>query len=242
MAMREPIYKLRGVHKEYGARFRLQIDHLDIYPGETLAVVGPNGAGKTTLLRLLDFLEPCSRGELQFDGYRNGYPAPLEVRRRIGMVFQRPILLKRSVWKNVIFGLRLRGLKPGEDVKALLRQLFLEKLAGEPVVGLSAGEMQRVAIGRALAVNPEVLLLDEPSANLDPYNMGLIETIIGSIRQQANTTIVLVTHNVFQARRLADRVAMLLGGECIEVAETERFFERSSDPRVAAFIRGELVG
>ena len=117
----------------------------------------------------------------------------------------------------------------------------LEKLARAPADRLSGGEAQRVALARALAVQPKVLLLDEPSANLDPYSMGLVEGMIQSLRAERRTTQVVVTHNVFQARRLADRVAMLLRGRIIEVAEADRFFEQPSDPRSAAFLRGELV-
>jgi tungstate transport system ATP-binding protein len=123
----------------------------------------------------------------------------------------------------------------------LVRQLDLEKLVHTPAERLSGGEAQRVALARALAIRPEVLLLDEPTANLDPYSAGLVEEMVLGLRSERNTTIVLVTHNVFQARRLADRVVMLLGGRIVEAAETDRFFESPRDPRTAAFVRGELV-
>ena len=101
--------------------------------------------------------------------------------------------------------------------------------------------MQRVALARALVIDPSVLLLDEPTANLDPYNIGLIEDIVQQHNRDRGTTVILVTHNVFQARRLADRVGLMLSGRLIEVAETVRFFDAPSDPRTAAFVRGDMV-
>ena len=167
--------------------------------------------------------------------------APLELHREITTVFQHPILLKRSTWDNLVFGLNLRRQRPDGSLTTLVRQLDLEKLLHTPAERLSGGEAQRVALARALAIRPKVLLLDEPSANLDPYSAGLVEKMVLGLRSERNTTIVLVTHNVFQARRLADRVVMLLGGRIVEAAETDRFFESPRDPRTAAFVRGELV-
>jgi tungstate transport system ATP-binding protein len=106
---------------------------------------------------------------------------------------------------------------------------------------LSGGELQRVALARAIVIKPEVLLLDEPTANLDPYNVGLIEDIVRDLNHTRGTTAVLVTHNVFQAKRLADRVALLLECKLVEIAEVNKFFESPDDPRTAAFVRGDLV-
>jgi tungstate transport system ATP-binding protein len=234
-------YQLRGVHKSYGERVVLSVEQLDIRRGETLAIVGPNGAGKSTLLRILGFLEPCSEGEIRFDGRPAKYPAQLDMRRCIAMVFQRPLMLKRSVRRNVAYGLRLRGERNDQAVNEILERLDLEYCAHESALSLSGGEMQRVALARALVLKPEILLLDEPTANLDPHNVAMLEGMIESIRTAGQTTIVLVTHNVHQARRRADRVAMLLGGKMIEVAETSDFFQNPGDPRVGAFVRGEMV-
>jgi tungstate transport system ATP-binding protein len=106
---------------------------------------------------------------------------------------------------------------------------------------LSGGEAQRVALARAMILQPDVLLLDEPTANLDPYNVGLIEDIVRSLNREQGTTIVLVTHNVFQAKRLAHRVALLLEGQVVEIGDVETFFQSPRDPRTAAFVRGEMV-
>jgi tungstate transport system ATP-binding protein len=137
--------------------------------------------------------------------------------------------------------MRLRGRDPGARAGELLARLALEDLRTASASSLSGGEAQRVALARALAVDPEVLLLDEPTANLDPYNMGLVEGLIQELRDESRCTLVVVTHNVFQARRLADRVAMLHEGRLIEEGEAADFFEHPRDARAAAFVRGELV-
>ena len=127
------------------------------------------------------------------------------------------------------------------SIEGALEQVGLSDLAKEKARLLSGGEAQRVALARAMVIEPEVLLLDEPTANLDPYNVGLIEDIVADLNRKRSTTIVLVTHNVFQAKRLAHRVALLLEGKVVEVAPVQEFFEAPRDPRTAAFVRGEMV-
>ena len=242
--MSEILYTLADVTKQYGQRTVLAVDDLAIRRGEVLAIVGPSGAGKSTLLRLLNFLEATSGGEIRFGGRLavGGDDAPLAVLRRITTVFQRPVLLKRTVEANVAFGLGLRGQRnSAAAVHAILEEVGLAHLAGEAARSLSGGEAQRVALARALVLRPDVLLLDEPTANLDPANVALIEGIVGRMNREQGTTVVFVTHNLFQARRIGQRVALLLDGRLIEVAETKRFFENPQDPRTAAFVRGEMI-
>jgi tungstate transport system ATP-binding protein len=237
-------YRLSGVRKVYGDRVALQADSLDIRLGEILAVVGPSGAGKSTLLRLLNFLEPATAGEIEFLGQPvgDGSRVGLAMRRQVTTVFQRPVLLSRSVHANVAYGLHLRGRRGRHGiVEAALEQVGLSQIAHQPARTLSGGEAQRVALARALVIEPRVLLLDEPTANLDPYNIGVIESITRQLNQERRTTIVLVTHNVFQAKRLAHRVVLLLGGQIVEVAGVQQFFEAPADPRTRAFVNGELV-
>jgi tungstate transport system ATP-binding protein len=238
------VYRLQNVSKEYEGRRVLQVENLKIERGEVFALVGPSGAGKSTLLRLLDFLEPPTSGRIRFLDveFSATQPMPLKYRRRVTTVFQRPILLNRSVQANVGYGLGLRGERDTDGaVEKALAQVSLQHLARQRARTLSGGEAQRVALARAIVLQPEVLLLDEPTANLDPYNVGLIEEIVTRLNRERGTTLVLVTHNVFQAKRLAHRVALMLEGQIIEVAEVTAFFESPQDPRTAAFVRGEMV-
>lgn len=235
------MYTLTNVRHAYAGRVVLDLDSLTIQRGEIFALVGPSGAGKSTLLRLLNFLESPLAGSLVFDGVPVPPVSPLAMTRRVTTVFQRPALLSRSVRDNVAYGLHLRGVRDPERVARALAQVGLTALAAAPARKLSGGELQRMALARALVLDPAVLLLDEPTANLDPYNVGLIETIVREQNQTRGTTVVLVTHNVFQAHRLAHRVGLLLNSKLIEVGETQKFFETPTDPRTAAFVRGEMV-
>ena len=242
--MSEPIYQLREVSKAYQGRRVLQVDRLGIWRGEIFALVGPSGAGKSTLLRLLNFLEPPTTGSIRFldTEFKPGGTMPLKLRRRVTTVFQRPVLLNRSVEANVSYGLRLRGKRDTDRrIEAALQRVGLENLTRQRARTLSGGEAQRVALARALVLQPDVLLLDEPTANLDPYNVGLIEEIVTDLNRERGTTMVLVTHNVFQAKRLAHRVALLLEGRIVETADVETFFQSPRDPRTVAFVRGEMV-
>ncbi len=237
-----PLYELAHVQKAYNSRVVLDVDDLAIGRGEVLALVGPSGSGKSTLLRLLNFLEPPTGGVLTFDGRAAGDDLPLSERRRVTAVFQRPALLRRSVAANIGYGLGLRGGKlPPEELAAWLDRLGLTPLARQPAQRLSAGESQRVAMARALVVRPDVLLLDEPTANLDPYNVSLIERLVAEEQRATSMTVVWVTHDIFQARRAADRVAFLLAGRLVEVADAETFFTAPATAQAAAFARGELV-
>ncbi len=243
-AQDENIYRIPRLSKDYGGRRVLDLEGLNIRRGEILALVGPSGSGKSTLLRLLNFLEAPSGGEIEFAGvsFASGQELPLALRRRVTTVFQRPMLLDRNVWENVAFGLRLRRQNDDrQSIQNVLEEVGLAQLAQQRARTLSGGEAQRVALARAMVIRPAVLLLDEPTANLDPYNVGLIEMIVKRLNQEQHTTLVLVTHNVFQAHRLADRVAFLLDGKVVEIADTEQFFEAPRDARTRAFVKGEMV-
>jgi tungstate transport system ATP-binding protein len=242
--MSDYIYRLQEVCKEYGERSVLRVQSLKIKRGEVFAVVGPSGAGKSTMLRLLNFLESPTSGRIRFleVEFSANQPMPLQHRRRVTTVFQRPVLLNRSVLANVGYGLSLRGRrKASVEIANALEQVGLQHLIRQRARTLSGGEAQRVALARAIVLRPDVLLLDEPTANLDPYNVGLIEKIVTNLNREQGTTLVLVTHNIFQAKRLAHRVALMLDGQIVEVADVEAFFDSPQDPRTAAFVRGEMV-
>ncbi len=238
-----PILRLEAIRHSYGDRFTLRIPELDILPGEIFAVVGPSGAGKSTLLRILNFLEKPQAGRVRFHG--RAYDAgnlPIDLRRKMTTVFQQPLLLSASVWGNVGYGLRVRGSRNGHDaIQQALEEVRLAHLAKQPADRLSGGEAQRVSLARALVLHPEILFLDEPTANLDPSNVRIIEDIIRRANRERGMTVVLVTHNIWQARRLAHRVALLFDGEIIETAAVDAFFRHPQDPRTAAFLSGELI-
>lgn len=235
-------YEVTGIRHCYGERCVVDIPDLEINTGEIFGIVGPSGAGKSTLLRLLNFLEVPTEGQIRYRGGFSTSDVSLEIRREITTVFQRPMLLRRSVAANVRIGQRIRGSVPKDDaVDQWLDRLGLGELADAPVRTLSAGEAQRVALARALVVNPSVLLLDEPTGNLDPYNVGLIEEIVRAECAERGTTVIIVTHDPFQARRIADHTALMINGRMVEVAETKRFFSDPQQQETAAFLRGDLV-
>jgi tungstate transport system ATP-binding protein len=242
--IREIVFSIHGLRKYYDGNCVLQVNSLDIYRNEIFAVVGPSGSGKSTFLRLLNFLERPTEGKIFYNQHEFSsiQDITVPVRRQVTTVFQSPLLLNRSVEANVEYGLKLHGKNDtSQSIHEVLRKVGLQDMAGRRPRTLSGGEAQRVALARAMILQPEVLLLDEPTANLDPYNVKLIEEIVLELNNNPGTTIVMVTHNVFQARRLANRVGFLLNGKIIEVSDADIFFNTPTDPRTAAFVKGEMV-
>ncbi|BDG15325.1 ATP-binding cassette domain-containing protein [Thermus brockianus] len=222
-----PALRAEGLSHRHG-EFRLEVERLEVCPGEILAVLGPSGSGKTTLLRLL-------AGLLRPDGGRveGGRAAYLP---------QTPPLLRRSVLENAAFGLRLRGVARREAwrrAEALLARVGLAEKARQPAHRLSGGEAVRLALARTLLVEPEVLLLDEPTASLDPANAAQVEALLREAAQEGRA-VVLATHDLFQAKRLAQRVVFLYLGRVVEEGEAGRFFQSPKDPRSRAFLEGRL--
>ena len=216
----------------FGEKEVLRNIDLEIRRGEIFALIGPSGAGKTTLLRILDYLERPTKGEVQYNGMETS--TILDIRRRMSLLFQTPAVFNRSVFENVAYGLKLRGMNNiiiGKKVRGALNIVGLTGLEEQKACTLSGGEAQRMAFARAIVYDPEVLLLDEPTANLDPSNVMKIEEIIKRIRNERGTTIMLATHNIPQVRRIADRVGILLNGELIEVNSKEEIFSKPEDAR-----------
>jgi tungstate transport system ATP-binding protein len=236
-------YRLQNVGKGYGDSTVLEIADLDLPIGDVLCLLGPTGAGKSTLLRLLAGLEKPTCGVVRFENADfTGNNLPPSVRRRITMVHQRPYLLTGTVQLNIEYGLRIRRAPDRlQKVKGVLERLGMDGLADQPAQTLSGGQIQLVALARALVIQPEVLLLDEPTANLDPARVALVENVVREMRQKATMTIVWATHNLFQARRVAKRVGLLWNGQLVEVASTEQFFQSPSDPRTRDFVEGRAV-
>lgn len=240
--MNDPLYSLEHVRKRNSDSFTLEVERLEVALGETLCLVGPTGAGKSTLLRLLSLLDFPSVGRVTFNGLTQLASWPLGMLRRIATVSQRPAMLSHSVRYNVEIGLRIRGERfRRERVNRTLELLRLNTFAEQDAGSLSGGQIQLVALARALVIEPQVLLLDEPTANLDPAHVALVEEVIEDQRRRTNATILWVTHNLFQARRRGTRTALLLGGKLIEVAENGDFFDKAVDERTRQFVRGEMV-
>ena len=210
---------------------------LAIEAGPSTIILGANGAGKSVLMRLMHGLLKPTSGRVHWNE-----PDAASLRRRQAMVFQRPVMLRRSALANVRYALELAGMPPGErEQQALLAldEVGLRHLAHRPARVLSGGEQQRLALARAWALHPEVLFLDEPTANLDPGAAREIETIIKAF-DAAGTKIVMATHNLGQARRLGDEVIYLQAGRVMERAPIEQFFARPGSAEAAAFVKGEL--
>jgi tungstate transport system ATP-binding protein len=215
-----------------GARTIIERLSLSLEAGPSTIILGANGAGKSVLMRLMHGLIAPSSGKVSWS-------SP-DAARRQAMVFQRPVMLRRSVRENVEYALRVAGVR-GESRAAseALAEVGLQDVATRPARVLSGGQQQRLALARAWALHPEVLFLDEPTANLDPSATREIESIIRAF-DAAGTKIIMSTHNLGQARRLGDEVIYLHQGRVVERSATERFFKQPETSEAAAFIRGEL--
>lgn len=234
-----------GIRKKYEHEV-LRVGSLAIKKGEIYGIIGPSGAGKSTLLRIINLLTPPDSGSILFHGKPVSYngAARLAIQRKMSLVFQKTLLFRDSVWNNVAYGLKARGLALPEiekRVNALLEQVGMTDLAARRADTLSGGEAQRVAIARAVAFEPELLLLDEPTANLDPGNIEMIEDMVIKMNNLRSITVVMVTHNIFQAHRIAKEVIFIHQGDIIEMGETEKIFSAPAEEKTRAYIEGRMV-
>ncbi|MDJ0853669.1 MAG: ATP-binding cassette domain-containing protein [Desulfobacterales bacterium] len=222
------LFAAEGLVMQYGARRVLDLPRLTVPAERTVALLGPNGAGKTTLLHILGFLLPPTRGRIRYrrEAVRYADRTLRALRRRIILVEQHPIMFSTTVARNVEFGLKIRGVDAGERrrrVDQSLERVGLRSLARAHGRQLSGGETQRVAIARALACEPEVLLLDEPTANVDIENRLAIEEIITTLRETRGLSVVFCTHDHLQAARLAQEKINLFNG-CLDPRHYENIF------------------
>lgn len=240
------MYEIKHLQKNYGEKQVLDIDYLTLEAGKIFGIIGPSGVGKSTLLRILSFLEKPEQGEIYYQGNLVGANEKerLDYRRSLTMVFQQPVVFNSSVEQNVAYGLQIRGEKGEKARRKIGQALELVEMAGyekRQALTLSGGEAQRVCLARAVVLEPQVLLLDEPTASLDPYNVGVIEKLVKYLNEEKGTTIIWVTHNMFQAKRLAHETLFLWEGQVIEKRGTQDFFAQPEDPRTQAFIEGKMI-
>jgi phosphate transport system ATP-binding protein len=259
LAAPELVFEARGVSIFYGAKQALAGVDLGIRHGQITALIGPSGCGKTTFLRSLNRMNdpvPGFRieGQILYHGHEiyGSNVDRVEVRRRIGMVFQKPNPFPKSIYDNIAWAPRNLGLRRGleERVEKALRGAALwdevKDRLKDSALGLSGGQQQRLCIARAIAIEPDVLLLDEPASALDPIATGAIEDLMHSLK--GRFTIVIVTHNMQQAARVADRTAFFSletggpkpVGTLIEVDETTRIFSEPRDPRTRDYVSGRF--
>ena len=243
----------RNVNFFYGDRQALSSVNLEVYKNQVTAIIGPSGCGKSTFIRLLNRMNELVpgtvlKGDIFLDGEDMFGPCvdPVDIRRRIGMVFQKPNPFPKSIFDNVSYGLRINGIKDkgfiekmveGSLKKAALWDEVKDRLH-ENALKLSGGQQQRLCIARCLAVEPEVLLFDEPCASLDPISTSKIEELILELKKYY--TIVIVTHNMQQAARISGYTAFFLLGELIEFGRTQNIFTAPKDKRTEDYITGRF--
>ena len=243
----------RDLTIRYGEKAAVKGVSLELPERQVMALIGPSGCGKSTFLRALNRMNELipganAEGMVLLDGrsIRDGHLDAVELRRRVGMVFQRSNPFPKSIFENVAYGMRVAGTRDArelaERVERSLRAAALweevQDRLGESALGLSGGQQQRLCIARALAVEPEVLLMDEPASALDPIATAKIEDLIHELR--ASYTIVIVTHNMQQAARVSDRTAFFYMGELVEVGPTEQIFTNPREPRTEDYVTGKF--
>ena len=238
--------KTTELGQKYGERYVLKDVNIEIEKGDTLALIGPTGAGKTTLIRLLDMLETPVSGKIYIDeiDVTCSKRHRLEMRRRMAFVQQKPIVFNMNVYDNIACGLRWRGEKGKavqQKVEAVLELVGMADYKNRQAKTLSGGETQRIAIARALVTEPEVLFLDEPTANLDPISISKIEEVVTHVIREQKTTTIMVTHDIYQGQRFAARIGVIIDGEILQVDNPNTIFTSPTSKEVAEFVGIENI-
>jgi len=236
--------EFNDVIKVYGKKEALDGASCRFNPGRINVLLGPNGSGKTTLLRLAALLEAPDGGSVVFSGGDLPVSPGTALMQRMTLVSQAPVMFNTTVFINMAYGLHMRGCEEGEvkrRVRDALELVGMGGFTGARATSLSGGEAQRVAIARAYALRPELLLLDEPSSNLDPDGGAVFEDILRKMNNEQGTTVVIVTHNLFQAKRLAHAAFFMYGGKIVEGGDATSFFSSPQNAVTAKFISGEMV-
>lgn len=230
--------RFENLRKSYDGKTVLDIEKGVIKSGGITGIIGPNGAGKSTFLKIIAGIERGDRGNILYGGGKE-FP-----QKDITMVFQKPYLISSTVEKNIAYPMKLRGFNDEnieQRITELTEELNLTPFRKTRAWKLSGGETQKVALARALAFKPKLLLLDEPTANIDPVTTSEIEQMLIRIREQHETTVVLITHNLVQAKRICDNIMMFSGGKLIEYGDCNKILLDPEREETARFIRGELL-
>jgi tungstate transport system ATP-binding protein len=235
------LLEVKGLHHSYGKAKILKNIDLGVERGEVFVTIGPTGSGKTTLLRLVGLLEKPTSGHIYFDGHlvNNSERQRLEIRRRLAMVSQKPAVFNASVFDNVAYGLKIRkenGASLRYKVMNALDTVGLSGYERRDARTLSGGETQRVALARAMVIEPELLLLDEPTANLDPVSTTHIEKLVTDVIKKSDMTVLMSTHDMFQGQRLAHRMGVLIGGEILQTGDPREIFSLPQSRKIAEFV------
>jgi len=248
-----PAFTVREVSVHYGMHQALKSVSLEIPCHEITALIGPSGCGKSTFLRVLNRMNevvPHTRttGSVRLNGTEIYDPRVdvVELRKQVGMVFQKPNPFPMTIFDNVASGPRVHGIRKHSDLESLVERSLraaalwneVKDWLGKSAFALSGGQQQRLCIARALAVEPQVLLMDEPCSALDPISTFRIEELMNEFKRRY--TIVLVTHNMYQASRVSQRTGFFLAGELVEIGPTEQLFEAPRDPRTDGYVRGRF--
>ncbi len=251
--MNQNAFEIRGLNLWYGSHHALHDVDIDIPARQVTALIGPSGCGKSTFLKTLnrmnDLVEGIRiEGELLFEGQDIYAPScdVTELRKNVGMVFQKPNPFPMSIYDNVAYGPRVHGVRKREELDAIVEESLRGAALWDEVkdrlkksaLGLSGGQQQRLCIARALAVKPQVLLMDESTSALDPISTGQIEELVGELKR--DYTVVMVTHNMQQAVRVSDYAAFFLLGDLVEFAPTEQLFNSPADSRTADYVSGRF--
>ena len=229
-----------NLKKTYEQQTVLDIPSIEIESGSFWGIIGPNGSGKSTLMKIVAGLSDPTTGFVAYDDLR----LSRKTRESMTLVFQKPYLLRTSVYHNIAYPLQIRGVTPRETQKRvteMLELLNIESLREQRAWTLSGGEAQKVALARALVFKPRLLMLDEPTANIDPASILMLEQQIRSYYDQYQPTILMVTHNVQQTKRICDRVAFMYQGNVLESGPLKDVFEKSGNALMQSFIREDLI-
>jgi tungstate transport system ATP-binding protein len=238
--MHEVKIRLQNIKQIFEGKTVLQVDDLTIQKGSFCGIIGPNGAGKSTLLNIVAGLNLPSSGCVMYGGEEKcDFPG-----RDLTMVFQSPYLIRTTAEKNIAYPLKLRGWpeeRIQERVLQLAAELGLSDHLKQKAWTLSAGESQKVALARALSFHPQLLLLDEPTANIDPATTEELERMLLKINREEGTTVLMITHNLPQAKRICDHVIFIYEGVVTETGATETVLREPKHPLTQRFVQGELL-